>query len=292
MSLPSPAPNQAFCNVSALAAGRVDLVLDQLIDIAKPGERVDLPDMIFLLRHSATDVFFLFDLGMHPDPNKLPSGARAVIDSMGMKLQGQPDLPAALARGGLSAADIPHVCISHIHFDHTGDPSLFPNATFLVGADAEPVIRALAPDFDNTIFAADVPLARTRFLATEDWPALGPFPHALDFFGDGSVYVVDAAGHVPGHLNVLARTSADGAWIYLAADSAHDWRILNGEARFAHKVGVGCIHQDPAAAERHVARIQELLRIPRVRVLLTHDIPWYEENKDGPAFWPGEIPSL
>ncbi|KAH9858558.1 beta-lactamase-like protein [Lenzites betulinus] len=292
MSLPPPAPNQAYCKVSALDAGRVDMYLDQLIDIAQPGERIDLPDMMFLLRHSATGAFLLFDLGVRSDPTAIPPGARAVIESMEMKLAGQPDLLAVLARGGLAPEDIAHVCISHTHFDHTGDPSLLPRATFLLGAAAEPIIRAHAPDFRDTIYAVDVPPERTRFLDPQGWPALGPFPHALDFYGDGSVYIVDAAGHVPGHLNVLARTSADGAWLYLAADSAHDWRILRGEAGFAHKPGVGCIHQDPASAERHVARIQELLGMPRVQVMLTHDIPWYEANKGGPAFWPGEIPAL
>ena len=43
------------------------------------------------------------------------------------------------------------------------------------------------------------------------------------------LYVVDAGdGHVAGHINVLARTSEDGGWIYLAGDSAHDRRLLTG----------------------------------------------------------------
>ncbi|KAI8975871.1 beta-lactamase-like protein [Trametes punicea] len=293
MGLPPPGPDQAYCKVSALEAGRIDIYLDQLVDVAQPGERVTLPDLVFLLRHSHTGDTFLFDLGIRSDPENLPAGARSVIEDMGMKLQGQPDLRAALAAGGLSAArDIKHVCLSHIHFDHTGDPSRFPGSTFLLGADAAPLIRAHAPDFAGTIYAVDVPPERTRFLDPAAWPALGPFEHALDFYGDGSVYVVDAAGHVPGHVNVLARTSADGGWIYLAADSAHDWRIVRGEAGFAHHPTAGCIHKDPAKAQRHVERIRELMREPRVRVLLTHDIPWYEENKGGRAFFPGTIESL
>lgn len=292
MSLPPPAPNQAYCRVSALEGGRVDMDLDQLIDVAKPGERVDMPDMIFLLRHSATNTPFLFDLGVRADPENLPAGPRVVNARMGIKLTGQPDLRAALAQGGLAPDAIQHVIISHIHYDHTGDPSLLPAATFHLGGDAQPEIARLAPHFHDTIFAIATPPERTRYLDTAAWPPLGPFPHALDFFGDGSVYVVNAAGHVPGHMNLLARTSADGAWIYLAGDSAHDWRVLRGEAHFAHHPTVGCLHADPEESMRHVGRIQELLTNSRVRVLLAHDIPWYNENKGGPAFWPGEIPSL
>ncbi|KAI0633702.1 beta-lactamase-like protein [Trametes polyzona] len=292
MSLPPPAPNQAYCKVSPLEVGWVHMYLDHLVDVAQPGERVDLPDMMFVLRHSATGATFLFDLGVRPDPENLPIGPRRVIEEMGIKLDGAPDVRAAFLSGGLPVEDVKDVCISHIHFDHTGDPSIFPRATFHLGADAEPLIRAHAPDFHDTIYAIDVPADRTRFLKTEDWPALGPFPHALDFYGDGSLYIVDAAGHVPGHVNVLARTSADGGWVYLAGDSAHDWRVLRGEARFAHHPKVGCMHKDPAAAVAHVERIKELLKNPRVRVLLAHDIPWYNANKGGPAFWPGTIPSL
>ncbi|KAI0644537.1 beta-lactamase-like protein [Trametes meyenii] len=292
MSLPPPSKDQAYCKVSALEAGRVDMDLDQLIDIAKPGERVILPDLIFLLRHSSTNDAFLFDLGVRSDVENLPAGSQTLLKKVGIIPIGQPDLRVALAKGGLSPEDIKHICISHIHFDHSGDPSLFPASTLLLGADAEPIIRAHGPDFPDSMYAIDAPPERTQFLSTAEWPPLGPFEHALDFYGDGSLYLVDAAGHVPGHLNLLARTSPDGAWVFLAADSAHDWRIIHGEAQFAHHPTKGCIHVDPGKAVRHVERIRELRKIHCVRVLLTHDIPWYEENKGGPAFWPGTIESL
>ncbi|KAI0644582.1 beta-lactamase-like protein [Trametes meyenii] len=292
MSLPPPAPNQAYCKVSALEGGKVDMDLDQLIDIAEPGQRVDLPVLIFLLRHSITGELLLFDLGIRPDVENVPIGALAVLTRMGVKLQGQPDLRAALAKGGLSPEDIKHIVISHIHFDHTGDPSLFPAATYYIGADASPVIQEHAPHFHGTVYAVDTPPERTQFLEAEYWPPLGPFVHALDFFGDGSAYVVDAAGHVPGHLNLLVRTSEDGGWLLLAGDSAHDWRIINGKASPADHPVVGCLHRDLLGAAQHVERIRELKEMPRVRVLLAHDVPWYEENKGGPAFWPGSMKSL
>ncbi|KAI0674768.1 beta-lactamase-like protein [Trametes maxima] len=294
MSLPPPTPSQAYCKVSALEGGSIDMDLDQLIDTAKPGERVDLPSLIFLLRHSITGESLLFDLGIPPYIEQLPVGALALLTKMGVKLQGQPDLRAALAKGGLSPEDIKHIIISHIHFDHTGDPSVFPAATYLIGGDAAPVIHEHAPHFHGTVYAVDTPPERTRFLETADWPPLGPFPHALDFFGDGSAYVVDAAGHVPGHLNLLVRTSPDGGWLLLAGDSAHDWRIIDGEAGPANHPIVGCLHRDVPEAARHVGRIRELREVPRVRVLLAHDVPWYEENmsKGGSAFWPGTIESL
>ena len=113
-------------------------------------------------------------------------------------------------------------------------------------------------------------------------------------FRDGSVYVVDAGpGHLPGHLNLLVRTSPDGGWIYLAGDSAHEWSLIHGTGKIGHHPIFGCAHVDVKATEAHLERIRTLMKEnPRVRVLLAHDVPWYAENKDGKAFWPGKIESL
>ena len=43
---------------------------------------------------------------------------------------------------------------------------------------------------------------------------------AIDFFGDGSLYFLDAPGHAVGHINALARTSKN-TFIFMSADSFH-----------------------------------------------------------------------
>ena len=75
---------------------------------------------------------------------------------------------------------------------------------------------------------------------------------------------------------MLARTSADGAWVYLAGDAAHDWRLVRGEVAIAERKVPGspgtfaCAHVDRAGAEAHIARMRELLSVPRLRLLLAH----------------------
>jgi len=45
---------------------------------------------------------------------------------------------------------------------------------------------------------------------------------AIDFFGDGSLYFLDAPGHAVGHINALARTSTNpDTFIYMGGDSYH-----------------------------------------------------------------------
>ncbi|KAI0745054.1 beta-lactamase-like protein [Earliella scabrosa] len=256
-------------------------------------DMVTIPSLCFLLRHSVRQETFVFDLGAHKDWATLDADLAKVVRETGSDILVPQDVKDSLRKGGLAPTDITHVCISHIHIDHVGNPTPYTNATYLVGAGA----RAL-PDpstghtqaSSNALFAA-LPQDRVRYLDPAAWPPLGPFPHALDFYGDGSLYIVDAPGHLPGHVNVLARTSADGGWVYLAGDSAHDWRLITGEARIARTPA--CMHVDVDAAEAHIARIARLREDnPRARVLLAHDVPWYEKNKGGDAFWPGEILSL
>jgi hypothetical protein len=54
----------------------------------------------------------------------------------------------------------------------------------------------------------------------------------MDLFGYGSLYIVNAPGHLPGHLNLLCRTG-DRNFVYLAGDSCHDPRLLTGELEIA-----------------------------------------------------------
>ncbi|RPD63694.1 Metallo-hydrolase/oxidoreductase [Lentinus tigrinus ALCF2SS1-6] len=299
MSLPPPAKDQAYCDVSALDAGNINMLLGQLVDVAVGDEMTDLPVLSFLLRHSRTGDILLFDLGIRPDVENYSAGALELTRKMGMTLQGR-DIPAALERGGVSRADVKRVVLSHIHFDHTGYPRAFPNATFILANGALKIIEEKGPVYDNSFYAVDVPLERTVFVnpelevpaspaMKEEWAPLGPFPRALDLYGDGSLYLVDAPGHIPGHLNALARTSADGGWVYLGADSAHDWRLLTGEAGIGCHHVWGCVHEDRGKAEETIERMKVLAGTPRVRVLLGHDKPFVKEGK---GYWPDRIESL
>ncbi|KAI0633720.1 beta-lactamase-like protein [Trametes polyzona] len=279
--LPAPAPDQAYCDVFALEGGFIQIPLAWVIDTAKEGETNVLPVLAFLLRHSSTGNRILFDLGIRKDIENLPTPYHDRInsDTLGFRTTVPADVADSLAKepGGLAPADITHVCYSHLHYDHIGDSRPYTNATFIVGGAARPLVEHGWPKDPHSLFPQDLlPPGRTRWLDDYvGWPPLGPFPHALDLYGDGSIYVVDAPGHMPGHVNLLARTSADGAWIFLAGDSAHDWRLLTGEARIASHALLGCAHGDKTAAAAHIARMRALEGggcYARVRVLLAHDV--------------------
>jgi len=50
---------------------------------------------------------------------------------------------------------------------------------------------------------------------------------AIDYFGDGSFFFLDAPGHAIGHINALARTSTNpDTFIYMGGDSFHHCAAL------------------------------------------------------------------
>ena len=61
----------------------------------------------------------------------------------------------------------------------------------------------------------------------EDAPALGPIDHAVDIFGDGSVYALSVPGHTEGSTAYLART-VDGPVLFTGDCSHTRWGWDNG----------------------------------------------------------------
>ncbi|KAF9077626.1 Metallo-hydrolase/oxidoreductase, partial [Rhodocollybia butyracea] len=324
--LPSPSNDQAYCVVSALEAGHINFPVDMFIDNAAPGYAILVPSLSFLLRHSKTDKKFIFDLGIRKDFENYPPAVRQLGQLFSPTASAKPgpkhlrervlavehsevlwvaltaltalersrDVAESVIKGGLSPSDIDTVCISHCHWDHVGNPKQFPNSEFIVGAASDSLFHPGYPEDPNSMFASDLlPAGRARFVELSDQPPLGPFPHAFDFYGDGSVYIVDAAGHLLGHVVLVVRTSADGGWILLGGDSAHHWNLITGESKIADGLpvfGGGCAHMDKKTAELTIQRIREFWTLPRTRVILAHDEPWYKANKDT-SFWPAQIKS-
>jgi glyoxylase-like metal-dependent hydrolase (beta-lactamase superfamily II) len=116
----------------------------------------------------------------------------------------------------------------------------------------------------------------------EDWKPLGPFPGALDLFKDGSVYVIDTPGHLPGYLNLLCRTKE--RWLLLCGDAFHDRRLLTGEKEvgtWEGPHGVLCIHLDKEAAEESIRRLRQFQESAGddVELIAAHEDIWWEKNK-------------
>jgi glyoxylase-like metal-dependent hydrolase (beta-lactamase superfamily II) len=121
-------------------------------------------------------------------------------------------------------------------------------------------------------------------------PDLSDLP-VIDLFRDGSVYIVHAPGHLPGHINLLVRAetgSSSPKWVYLAGDACHDRRIMRRQKEIGEwRDGQGhlcCIHADRKTAEQTIDRIRELEE-RGIEVIFAHDVEWEEDARNKHRFY-------
>jgi glyoxylase-like metal-dependent hydrolase (beta-lactamase superfamily II) len=119
------------------------------------------------------------------------------------------------------------------------------------------------------------------------WDVNGTLPQTLDVFGDGSLLIVNAPGHLPGHVNLLARTSQDHS-VYMAGDACHDRRLLTGEKSIGEWNDVHgqvcCIHADRKQAEETIERIR-VLEQDGVEIIFAHDVEWENDPANQGRFF-------
>lgn len=128
---------------------------------------------------------------------------------------------------------------------------------------------------------------RGQFDLSQPWKPYKHLPRTLDVFNDGSLLIVDAPGHLPGHLNVLARVS-DTQYIYLGGDACHDRRLLTGEKEIGEWPDIEghmcCIHADRKGAEETIERIRQLEK-EGTEIIFAHDTEWEDKPANASRFF-------
>lgn len=313
--LPAPAPTQTYVTISALEAGQLTLPEKLFVTDADPERRATVPSLSFLIRHGSSNL--VFDLGLKRDFAGYREAQQHHI-AQRQPTSVSPDVAESLRRGGVDPREVDTVMLSHVHWDHVGTPSDFTKAQFVVGSGTMHLLaNGGGPLYPAEIFNPDElpddrtselppvrkeegPRAFKNQLAELEWKPLAGFPATIDFYGDGSLYIIDAPGHLFGHINVLARIGPK-EWVYLGGDCCHDPRILSGEKGIAlyddGKGGLRSVHADTDAAAATVEKIARFLKQGNVKgegdgqvqveVVVAHDKGWAEANKR--RFLPGHL---
>ncbi|KAF2104234.1 hypothetical protein NA57DRAFT_70450 [Rhizodiscina lignyota] len=313
-SLPSAKEDEKYVTISALDGGHLTLPEYLFITDADPERRATVPSLCFLIQHPSLGnngrdtMNLIFDLGLKRDLTQYTPAMASHIANRQPVIT-EPDCAGSLQAGGLEPdVDIDIVILSHVHWDHVGTPSDYKTAKFFVGSGTLHVLQnGAGSHYPAEIFNKDLlpTVATFEFPPTSSgdqsiasgrrtghtWQSFAGFPNALDLFGDGSVWVIDAPGHIIGHVNLLARIGKD-RWVYLGGDCCHDVRILKGEKGIAtYDDGHGgqrTVHMDTQAATKTLDQIKSFLgKNAQVQVIVAHDIGWREKNKD--KFFPGTI---
>lgn len=198
-----------------------------------------------------------------------------------------------------------------VHWDHIGEPRDFLESTFVVGHGSLALLNGTSSSLrgGHSFFEHDLlPEGRTVELTDPSgaaaergdvkpmpgvvnlkgpWLAHGRLPQTLDIFSDGSLLIVNAPGHLPGHINLLARTT-DGHQVYLAGDACHDKRLLTGEKSIGEWADAHghtcCIHANRKEAEETIQRIRQL-ESDGVEIIFAHDVDWERDPVNSTRFF-------
>ncbi|OTB00942.1 hypothetical protein M426DRAFT_64957 [Hypoxylon sp. CI-4A] len=187
------------------------------------------PSYSFLIEHGPSDKL-LFDLGVRKDPENYPPEVQKVIE--GWILSADKNVSDVLIENGVDLSDIRNIVLSHRHFDHQGDLSAFPPSTnLIVGLGFKEFVGEGYPKDEKSVCLSDSwegrKLLELDFESDKRATKIGRF-QAIDFFDDGSFYLLRSLGHTIDHISSFARTklaaqstTRKDEFILMGGDVAH-----------------------------------------------------------------------
>jgi glyoxylase-like metal-dependent hydrolase (beta-lactamase superfamily II) len=224
-------------------------------------KEVDFIDVSYLIVHPRGTL--MFDSGEIADAE-----LKAGPITKGVMSADKPLLPQ-LAAAGYRPADINYFALSHYHGDHTGNANEFAGATWIVQkAERDFMFAADHPQgtiIDVTSFAK-LKDAKTKILNNENF----------DVFGDGTVVLMSAPGHTPGH-QVLAVKLAHRGLVVLAGDLYH-----YPEERTTGRVPTFEFNAEQSKASR--AKIEKFVKDNHAELWIEHDIATHAALPRSPQF--------
>ncbi len=207
--------------------------------LAFPGLNLTFTFSCYLIKHG--DDYMVWDTGFAPGSN--PNAPKTALADY-------------LAQVKVTPAQVKYVGISHFHPDHTGQLAPFDHATLLIGKG----------DWDG--INAKPPMASANVAGFDRWIVEGrkvePLTLDKDVFGDGTVMVLRAPGHTPGHSMLLVRLKDKGA-VLLSGDAVHFHENYDSG-------GVPSFNFDRAQTAASIERLKKLAANLKATVVIQHDM--------------------
>jgi N-acyl homoserine lactone hydrolase len=225
------------------------------------GQSGEIAVPCFLIRHPKGDL--IWDLGLG-DHFAVPTGGSDVAP--GVHATVAVTLVAQLKALSLTPKDIHYIAFSHLHWDHTGNANEFPDSTWIMNS-AELTASSVLPPPGGVLpdTWSNVKSAKNEIIDGD-----------YDVFGDGSVMILRAPGHTPGH-QVLKLKLAKSGTVILSGDLWHQ------RASFDFK-RVPVFNTSRADTLASMARIDTLLKNTKGRLIVQHDLKDYQSLPKPPAF--------
>ena len=202
-----------------------------------------------------------FDAGAIPD-----SHFKGGPVTEGILSADRPLLPQ-LAAAGYRPADVAYLALSHYHSDHTANANAFAGATWIVQqAERDYMLQEKPQGIIQPATYSALRNAKTRILNDED----------LDVFGDGTVRIISAPGHTPGHQVLFVRLPKRGP-VLLAGDLYH-----YPEERTTGRLPTFEFNAEQSRASR--AKVETLLKETGAELWIEHDIATHDKLPKAPQY--------
>jgi len=190
-------------------------------------ERAELPTPAYVIRHPGGGAI-VYDTGfserINRDPNRYIGFFASVVGRFAMG-EGQ-GLAAQMRKAGIDPGSVTHVVVSHLHFDHAGGISEFPDAEVVVSYAERSRARHADGEFSFFNPSDFASVTRWREIDFDAAPPYATFAGHVDLLGDDSVHLVPLPGHTVGSLGMVVRLQAGP--VLLAGDAApveESWRF-------------------------------------------------------------------
>jgi N-acyl homoserine lactone hydrolase len=206
----------------------------------------------------------MWDAGAVPDSAFKPGGGPGTIRyATAMK-----PLGTQLAGVGYSPADITYLALSHFHWDHVGNANLFAGSTWLV------------TQAERDIMFSDPPSPRTEpqnYSALKNSKTMILTKSEYDVFGDGTVIIMAAPGHSPGHQVLFLKLAKTGP-VMLSGDLYH-----YPEERKLNLIPTTEFNADQTVASR--AAVEAFLKKSGAQLWIQHDFNGNAKLRKAPGFY-------
>ncbi len=194
---------------------------------------IRLPFLGGIAEHSELGPILLDAPYGHEGPSNLGNLMGAVMQKAGLVFEERWSVIPRLEALGLRPADVAHILMTHLHYDHTGAMKTLAHARFHMSR-REWEAATEGPEWQASVrgyLRSDYSSLQNCVEMHDDIPHLADSERGLDLFEDGSVEMFFLPGHTPGHCGYRIHLT-DGTTVFFVGDAAYTVEQIQGEQGF------------------------------------------------------------
>jgi N-acyl homoserine lactone hydrolase len=268
----APPPGQAQQNLKlyVFTSGSLGGFPKAALQIGGQGNIDWAPVGFYVITHPKGNI--IFDTGNNDKTITDPDGWWGPLaKGFGLKMTKDDAIPAQLAKIGLKTDDIKYVVVGHLHLDHGGNISQFPNATLV--AQNDELKAAWWPDVGYSLYYIPGDFEVTKKMN------IIRLEGDTDLFGDGTFRLYKAPGHTPGSQFAVVRLKNTGP-VILTSDTVYMLESL--EKNLIPPIPGTW---NPKAMYEGYQRIRLIRDTEGAKLFIAHDPELFKAAKHAPDFY-------